>query len=79
MSRQPITKAIWKTMMWRYGIASAIGLLICIFFFNRLYYLHAGEAIPSWLIAGASVGGLMLLGGLFGMSISLLFHLGHKE
>jgi hypothetical protein len=77
--KKPITRAIWKTMIRRYAIISAIGLVACIYFFRHLYTLSAGQAVPSWVVIGASIGGLMMLGGLFGMALSLFFHLWHKE
>lgn len=79
MSKKPITKAIWKTMIRRYAIISTIGLIACIYFFNHLASLSAGHAIPSWVVIGAVIGGLMMLGGLFGMALSLFFHMWHKE
>lgn len=79
MHKKTITRAIWKTMMRRYAVISALGLIACIFFFQRLYIIHAGQPVPTWLVAGASIAGLMMLGGLFGVAVSLFFHLYHRE
>lgn len=79
MSKKPITKAIWKTMIRRYAIISAIGFIACIYFFQHLYAISAGQAVPLWAVIGGAIGGLMMLGGLFGMALSFFFHMWHQE
>jgi len=79
MAETPITPAIWKTMMRRYTVAAAVGAPLYVWAFRQLYLVPPGQVTPMWMLILASVGGFLVLGGLFGFSLSLFFHLWHKE
>jgi len=66
---------IWKRMIRRYAIASAIGLVICAVLFTKLANIPAGQPIPGWLLPAIVVGGLLLFGGLFGIAVSVFFRI----
>ncbi len=70
---------IWGRMIRRYTIASGVGLIACIILFAHLASIPAGQTIPMWMMYGAVLGGVLLLGGLFGIAISFFFRMWSKE
>ncbi len=70
---------IWKRLIRRYAIASAVGLVICVVLFSKLAAIPAGQTIPGWLLPMIVVGGLLLCGGLFGILVSVFFRILGKE
>ncbi len=79
MTEKKTSKAIWKTMMRRYTLIAGAGSLVCVLAFGRLYAIPPGQTSPTWLLIITTIGGLLLLGGLFGFALSLFFHVLHKE
>lgn len=79
MAKQPMTSAVWNTMIRRYIIISAVGLIIAIYFFHRLYIMPVNQPVPMSIVIGASIGGLMASSGVFGIAISLFFKIMGKR
>jgi hypothetical protein len=79
MSKEPMTSAVWDTTIRRYIIVSAVGLIVALYFFYRLYIMPVSEAVPMWIVVGASLGGLVTSSGVFGLAITLFFRLMGKH
>jgi len=71
-------KLVWKKQMKFYGATMVVGLLILGFVFPQLQDAHHGEASRSMYVY-ASIGGLCLLGGMFGFALALFFQLWHGK
>jgi len=78
MARKPITKEIWKTLMKRWTVVSVIGFAITFLTFWQMHGVKF-DSVSKWLIGESVLGGLMALGGLFGLILASIFHLIHKE
>ncbi|GMQ99653.1 MAG: hypothetical protein BMS9Abin18_0476 [Zetaproteobacteria bacterium] len=78
MARKPITKEIWKTLMKRWTVVSVIGFAIIFLTFWQMHGMKPGT-VSKWLIGESVLGGLMALGGLFGLVLAFIFHLIHKD
>ncbi len=70
---------IWGRMIRRYAIGSGVGLVTCIILFWRLESIPAGQVVPVWMVDGAALGGVLLLGGLFGVAVSFFFSMWSEE
>jgi len=78
MVRKPVTKEIWKTLMKRWTVVSLIGFTILFFTFWQMHGMKPGT-VSRWLLGESVLGGLMALGGLFGLLLAFIFHLIHKN
>jgi len=78
MARKPITKEIWKTLMKRWIVVSVIGFAIIFLTFWQMHGMKPG-VVSKWLLGESVLGGLMALGGLFGLILAFIFHLIHKD
>jgi len=78
MKQQNLTKHAWKATIRRYQIATGIGLALIVYFFWRLASLPIDALPPLWMLWGAGLGGVVFLGGLFGMGMSYFLHALHK-
>lgn len=79
MEQKTLKQNVWKVMVKRYLVASGIGLVICIYFFWRMYRLPLDSVTPLWFMWCAGLGGIMFLGGLFGVGMSCFLHMISKE
>lgn len=68
-------KGAWKKQMKFYGVLMAIGLAIIAYAFPQLQASHGEASRQLYMIS--ALGGLFLLGGLFGFSLAIFFHLWH--
>lgn len=83
-SSQPAVQAgkvdantIWLRMIKRYVVSIVAGLIILYFVFPALY--ADSETLPPPLLVASIAGGLMFLGGLFGLALSTFFYYLHKK
>ena len=74
--------SIWKRQMRNYSVAIVIGallLLLAIYQVRSLPHMNGASSMPLSIIGEAALGGLGLLGGLFGLALALFFHIWHKK
>ena len=64
--------------MKRWSIVSALGFIIIFVTFSHTHGMKPGE-VPHWQLVVGVTGGLMALGGLFGLLLAVIFHLIHKN
>lgn len=70
-----IANTTWKKQMRFYGILIAVGIVLLVATIPQ-YWRITGD-FPMPLFALTVFGGLAFLGGLFGMSLAVFFHLWH--
>lgn len=68
----------WKRQMRNYGVSMMVGLAVLGYVFLSLKG-HPHTAMTPLLKALMAVGGLFLMGGLFGFSLALFFHFWHRK
>ncbi|MDX8407783.1 MAG: hypothetical protein R8L58_05305, partial [Mariprofundaceae bacterium] len=70
----------WKRQMRMYGGLMLVGLILVIVDYIEFKELHASlTEAPPLLLAIFVLGGLGLMGGLFGFALALFFSLWHKK
>jgi hypothetical protein len=79
MNKQAISPAIWATMIKRYIVMAAVGAVICVYFFYRMYAMPVSQTVPMWMVVGASIGGLLTTTGLFGVGLNLILQIVGKK
>lgn len=76
--RRKKLKLGWKRQMRFYGILIAVGVALLAYVIPEFRSNHYSLAdSPVSLLGGIVLGGLGLLGGLFGFSLALFFHYWH--
>ncbi len=72
--------ATWKRQMRTYGIVAAFGTVVLLYDIAQVRALPHGTAgIPAYLMAATAVGGLAVMGGLFGLALAAFFNAWHKK
>lgn len=76
--RESLIKTIWKRQMRAYGIfiALGVGMLVYAYLQFTAHHYHIGDA-PVMLNLAVVLGGLGLMGGLFGLGLAVFFHIWH--
>ncbi len=74
MSKTTINPKVWKRMMMRYGILMLVGIVLFIIMVPLIHQTH-----DTWMLAIMLLAGLATFAGLFGMAVSLFFHLWHGK
>jgi len=69
-----IDSSIWKRLMKRYTVLALVGVVILVAAFPYLHDHH-----ETWMMGIMLLGGLSFFGGLFGIAVSLFFHLWHTK
>jgi hypothetical protein len=63
-----------------YGIVAALGAILLLYDIAEVRALpHDAAGIPLYLMGGAALGGVAVLGGLFGLVLALFFHYWHRK
>ncbi|HXH71356.1 MAG TPA: hypothetical protein VNI58_00885 [Mariprofundaceae bacterium] len=68
-------KGVWKKQIRFYSAMMLVGIVILGFAIFRIHGTHDDLSREMYLVS--SLGGLFLLGGLFGLSLAMFFHLWH--
>jgi predicted nucleic acid-binding Zn ribbon protein len=78
--RDNLAVKIWKRQMRTYSIIVlvGVGLLVYAYFQFSAHHYHIEDA-PMLLKVTTLLGGLGLMGGLFGLGLAVLFHLWHGK
>jgi len=74
--------ATWKRQMRFYVSASVLGsifLVLAIYQARSLPHAEGMNGMPPYILEEAAVGGLGLLGGLFGLALAAFFNVWHKK
>ncbi|MDQ6981451.1 MAG: hypothetical protein Q9M08_00385 [Mariprofundus sp.] len=73
-------KATWKRQIRIYSIISALGAMLLMYDISEVRALpHNADGIPTYLMGAAALGGLAVLGGLFGLVLAVFFNVWHRE
>lgn len=75
-------QATWKRQIRFYSAAIVLGVILLTVAIYQARHLPAGNGIsgmPAYIIDEAALGGLGLLGGLFGLALALFFRFWHKR
>jgi len=70
-------RGTWKRQMRYYGLSIIAGLLILIYVY--LAVKGHGGGMGQGMQALMALGGLGLMGGLFGLALAVFFHLWHRK
>ncbi len=65
---------IWKRMMVRYSMVMLVGIVLLIIMIPLIHKTH-----DTWMLGIMLLGGLATFSGLFGIGVSLFFHLWHGK
>ena len=74
--------ATWKRQMRFYVSASVLGAVLLVFAIYQARSLPHAEGMsgmPLYILEEAALGGLGLLGGLFGLALAVFFNIWHKK
>jgi len=73
-------RATWKRQMRIYSIIVALGAMLLIYDISEVRALpHSSAGIPVYLMGGAALGGLAVLGGIFGLVLAVFFNVWHRK
>jgi len=72
--------ATWKRQMRLYGAIVVLGAILLLYDISEVKALpHGSAGIPPYLMGGAALGGLAVLGGLFGLALAVFFNVWHRK
>jgi len=72
--------ATWKRQMRIYGVIVFTGAIMLLYDIAEVKALpHDAAGIPAYLMGTAALGGLAVLGGLFGLALAVFFHVWHRK
>ncbi|PIO89790.1 MAG: hypothetical protein CO017_01855 [Zetaproteobacteria bacterium CG_4_8_14_3_um_filter_59_5] len=76
--RESLAAKIWKRQMRTYGIFIALGMLMLVYAYFQFtsHHYNIGDA-PLLLKLATVLGGLGLMGGLFGLALAVFFNIWH--
>jgi len=70
----------WKRQMRIYSVIAVLGAILLLYDISEVRALPHGTAgIPVYLMGTAALGGLAVLGGLFGLALAVFFNLWHRK
>jgi len=77
---QDKVNATWKRQMRTYSVIVVFGIILLWFDISEVKALpHQSAGIPPYLMGTAALGGLAVLGGLFGLALAAFFNVWHRK
>ncbi len=73
-------EATWKRQIRIYSIIALFGAILLMYDISEVRALpHGADGIPVYLIGAGALGGLAVLGGLFGLALAVFFNVWHRK
>jgi len=70
----------WKRQIRIYSIMAVFGAILLMYDISEVRALpHGADGIPVYLMGAAALGGLAVLGGLFGLALAVFFNVWHRK
>ncbi len=70
----------WKRQIRVYSVMVLLGAILLVYDIAEVRALpHDAAGVPVYLMGGAALGGLALLGGLFGLALAVFFNVWHRK